>query len=86
MGAASAAALDLHGGITTALCGSAAAAIPMAIDIQYKLYYTYKTTKCSFYDSEIKLMPDLKEILKIAFLIKLMIAFLHPYLFVFLPY
>ncbi|ELW5876664.1 hypothetical protein QL772_004701 [Escherichia coli] len=30
MGAASAAALDLHGGITTALCGSAAAAIPMA--------------------------------------------------------
>lgn len=45
-------------------CGSAAAAIPMAIDIQYKLYYIYKTTKCSFYDSEIKLMPDLKEILK----------------------
>lgn len=30
MGAASAAALDLHGGITTVLCGSAAAAIPMA--------------------------------------------------------
>ena len=45
-------------------CGSAAAAIPMAIDGEYKLYYVYKTTKCSFDDSEIKLMPDLKEILK----------------------
>ncbi|WP_261308278.1 ribbon-helix-helix domain-containing protein [Enterobacter roggenkampii] len=64
MGAASAAALNLHGGITTALWQRSCRHTDCAIEVNYNMYYSIKNTNCSYSNSEIKPMPDLKEILK----------------------
>jgi hypothetical protein len=78
----------LHG--KTHLCSDGQPGLPRhyryPIDVSYNLYYIYINTNCIHADSEIKPMPDLKEILKIVFLIKSMIAFLRLYLSAFRPF
>ncbi|HHT0161323.1 TPA: hypothetical protein ACTW12_005963, partial [Raoultella planticola] len=56
----------LHG--KTHLCSDGQPGLPRhyryPIDVSYNLYYIYINTNCIHADSEIKPMPDLKEILK----------------------